>query len=402
MPLTNSPTQFGVLARSLHWLTALLILTAVPLGVIANRLPYDTAEGLAQKAQLFSVHKTIGIAAFLVAFARILWALTQTRPVPLHPERRLETVLAEAVHWTLYISLLAVPLTGWVHHAAVDGFAPILWPLGQNLPMVPKSQLVGEVAASLHWVLTKLLIASILLHVAGALKHHLIDRDATLRRMWRGTHAPAAPKPARHGLAAPLVAVAIYAAGAGLAWSLVDPAEQAAEPAAQAAIAPITGNWTVNSGDLKFAVVQMGSAVEGSFAKWTADIRFDEATRTGMVLVSIDTNSLTLGSVTKTAKEPGFFDVATHPTAVFEADLSAAPGSTDPSAYVADGTLTLRGVTLPVQLPFTLTIDGATATVTGTMALDRRDYKMGEAYPDEASVGFGVAVSVALTSTRAP
>ncbi|TKA94011.1 cytochrome b, partial [Cereibacter changlensis] len=193
MPLSNTSRSYGGVARTLHWLTALLILTAIPLGWIANRLPYDTAEALAEKAQLFSLHKSLGVAAFAVALARILWALGQPRPAPLHPERRLETALAETVHWLLYLSLLLVPLAGWVHHAATTGFAPILWPFGQDLPFVPKSETVAGIAAAAHWLFARLLILSLVLHIAGALKHHLIDRDSVLRRMTRGEAAPEGP-----------------------------------------------------------------------------------------------------------------------------------------------------------------------------------------------------------------
>lgn len=198
MPLQNTSHSFGSLTRAFHWLTALLILTAIPLGIIANDMAYDSSAALAQKAYVFSLHKTVGIAAFATAALRILWALTQTHPAPLHPDRRAETALAAAIHWLLYISMLAVPLSGWVHHAATDGFAPILWPtglqIGQNLPLVPKSETVAQIAGTLHWVFTKLLIAAIVLHIAGALKHHVLDRDATLRRMVWGTNAPATPR----------------------------------------------------------------------------------------------------------------------------------------------------------------------------------------------------------------
>ena len=178
MPRSNTNTTYGSVTRGFHWLTALLILAIIPLGAIANDLPYDTSEQLARKAWLFSLHKTLGIAVFLVALLRILWALTQTKPAPLHPQRKLETLAAETVHWLLYGSLVLVPLSGWIHHAATTGFAPIWWPLGQNLPLVPKSDSVAAVAAGLHWILGKVMIVSLILHVAGALKHKVVDKDA--------------------------------------------------------------------------------------------------------------------------------------------------------------------------------------------------------------------------------
>ncbi|NEX44834.1 cytochrome b/b6 domain-containing protein [Pseudotabrizicola algicola] len=398
MSARNSPVSYGKVARLFHWTTAALIFLAFPLGVIANRLPYDTAEALARKAQLFSIHKTLGVLVFFVAIGRILWALTQPHPVPLHPQRRAEVWLASLVHWMLYISLVAVPLTGWVHHAAVTGFAPIWWPFGQTLPFVPQSESVAQAAGAAHWVFTKLMIVSILLHIAGALKHHLLDRDDTLRRMTRGTPAPATPTANRASRIPLLAALALFGLGAGVA-ALPRGEPLTSTPLATAtATAPANGNWQVAEGTLAFSVAQMGQTVGGSFATWSADIRFDEVPtdgRHGQVTVTIDTASLTLGSVTQQAKSADFFDVATHPQAVFTADiLPAAEG------YEARGTLSLRGAEVPVSLPFTLAIDGDTATMEGQTTLDRRAFGMGQSYADESSVGFGVTVDVALTATR--
>ena len=396
MAFTNSSARYGTVARSLHWLTALLIFTAFPLGMIANTLPFDTSEALARKGQLFSVHKTLGLLVFFVALARILWALTQPRPAPLHPGRRLETLAAELVHWSLYVALVAVPLSGWIHHAAVEGFAPILWPFGQDLPFVPKSEAVAGIAGAAHWLFTKLLLVSVALHVAGALKHVIFDRDDTLARMTHG-RVTAEPAAAAHPRVPALAAVLVWLAATGLAYAVArpDPAETAAAPAAATA-----GNWQVESGSLGFSVRQMGAAVSGSFPNWTAEITFDEAPvdgKNGSVTVTIDTTTMTLGSVTAQAKEAEFFDVAAHPTAVFRADILP-----EGTGYAAQGTLSLRGTEKPVSLPFTLILEGDTARMTGKTTLDRRDFGMGASYGDESSVGFPVTVTVALTAKRAP
>ncbi len=67
---------------------------------------------------------------------------------------------------------------------------------------------------------------------------------------------------------------------------------------------------------------------------------------------------------------------------------------------MARGDLTLRGVTVPLDLPFSLTVQGDRATMDGRAQLDRRSFGMGQSYGDESSVGFGVALSVSLTATR--
>ena len=393
MTLSNSARHYGAVARSLHWLTALLILASIGLGLYADSLPTDGAEALAAKVQAFSVHKTLGIAAFGAAVLRILWALTQPRPAPIHPDRRAETFAADLVHWALYAAMILMPLSGWVHHAALDGFAPILWPFGQGLPFVPKSEIVAEAAGSLHWLMSKLLIASVALHVLGALKHALIDRDGTLSRMLTGRPAG---QPARHSAAPALLAAAVV--GAVMAFALLPRAETADVPTAAAAPPPTAGNWQVTTGTLGFTVKQMGADVQGSLPDWRAEITFDEAATNGShgrVKVEIDTSTLTLGSVTDQARGPEFFDTATHKTAIFEAEILPAA-----SGYEAKGTLTLRGQSQPVTLPFTMTIAADTATMQGSATLDRRSFGMGTGYGDESTVGFPVQVSVSLTAER--
>jgi len=391
--LTNTPTSYGVVARTLHWLIALLILSAVALGLYGEDLPRD-AEHIDTLKTLYSLHKTIGVATFFAALVRIVWAFTQPRPVAIHPERRAETLAAEIVHWALYGAMVVMPLSGWISHAAQAGFAPIWWPFGQTLPFVPLSDAVSHTAEGVHKLSSLVLYAALALHVIGALKHAVIDRDGTLSRMTRGTPA-GAPLEAPHRGAAPLGAVALWAAVIAFALIVPPPAEEA-----KAAEAPTTmpaataGNWQVTEGSLGFTVRQMGAEVDGSLPIWTADIAYDEATGTGTVTVKIDTTALTLGSVTDQAKDADFFDTANHPAAIFAATITRLEGT----SHEATGTLTLRGAEVPVTLPFTLDVDGDTARMTGEMTLDRRDFGMGASYSDEATVGFGVTVHVALTA----
>jgi cytochrome b561/polyisoprenoid-binding protein YceI len=396
MSFSNTQTSYGSVARVLHWLMALLILTAIPLGLIANDMAADPAS-IATKASLFSIHKTIGVAAFLIGLARILWALSQSHPAPLHPERRLETWLAALVHWSLYIAMMALPLTGWIEHAALDGFAPILWPFGQDLPFVAKSAATAELFATLHEIFGKVLMASITLHILGALKHHLIDRDATLTRMTRGTSVATPPAP-RRSATPMLVALAIYALGAAATYALMPATPETETATASAPTAASAGNWQVSEGSLGFSVKQMGAAVDGSFASWKAEIQFDDKIaegEAGSVTTTIDLASVNLGSVTDQVKSADILDVASHPTAIFKAKILRKGDS-----YTAEGTLSLHGVEKPLSLPFTLKIEGDSAQMQGETGFDRRDFQIGAAYKDESTVGFPITVKIALTAKR--
>lgn len=399
MPVTNTIHSYGSVTKAFHWLTALLILTLLPLGLIANRLPYATSAELAVKAQVFSVHKTLGVTLFFVALARIPWAMTQPRPGLLHPDRKWEFFAAHTVHWLLYGALVLVPLSGWIHHAATAGFAPIWGPFGQTLAFVPLSEPIAEAAATAHRLFTKVLMAALALHILGALKHHLIDRDTTLRRMLPGG-ATETPPPQPRGGGAVLAAALLWGLAGGTALFI---AAASTPPRSTASLLekPAATGWMVRDGTISLSVTQLGSAVTGGFADWTAAIDFAQAAdatgKHGHATVTIAMDSVTIGSVTTEAKDASFFDVANHPTAIFDADLIGANGE---NAYVAQGTLTLRGIALPLTLPFTLTIAGDTATAQGKTTIDRRDFKIGIGQNDEATLGFDVEVTIALSAGR--
>lgn len=393
MSRSNTAHSYGSVAKTFHWLTALLIITLIALGIIANGMAYDTSEQLALKAWLFSMHKTLGVTMFLVALARIGWALKQPKPNGLHPERKAESWLAETIHWLLYGSLVIVPLTGWIHHAATAGFAPIWWPFGQNLPFVAKSESTAALFAGLHIIFERVLAASILLHVAGALKHHFIDKDATLRRMWFG--ASNAPKTTgEHNTVLPVASALVAWAGAlmiGTAIGVFDHGESQETAALEA----VASDWTVQSGEIAITIDQFGSEVTGSFKDWTAAITFNPDTSMGNTEVTIAINSLTLGSVTSQALGPDFFDTTAFPTAVFTADLAPIV-----DGQMASGTLQIRDKTVPIEMPFDLSTTDGITTIRAMTTLNRLDFDIGQNMADESSLKFPVKVQITLTATQ--
>ncbi len=403
MPRTNTAQTYGSVAKTFHWLTALLILTAIPLGLIATDLAHRIAAGetalIVEATLLFSLHKTIGIAAFLTALGRILWALMQPRPGLLNGARPAEATLAGIVHWLLYGAMLMTPISGWVHHAATTGFAPIWWPLGQTLPFVPQSTVVADAATTVHFLSSRVLIVAILLHVGGALKHHLIDRDDTLRRMLPRAIVRQSPSAAQPGHALPLLAAGVIWLGiitAGAAPALIN----VNRPAPVAATTAAPGDWQIQEGTLALAIRQMGSPVTGQFTDWSAQISFadDPAQEVnGRVRVEITIASLSLGTVTGQAMGGDFFDQATHPRAVFEGDILRRD-----QGFVADGTLTIKDNAVPVALPFDLVVTDDQAQMTGSLTLDRRDFGIGGSVTEESTLAFGVDITVNLTAQRMP
>ncbi|MEQ9041179.1 MAG: cytochrome b [Silicimonas sp.] len=263
MALRNTPRSYGLIARILHWLTALLILTAFPLGFLANRTELTDGAAIERVFALFSLHKTVGIAALLIGLARIGWSLSQPRPAPLS-RTRWERTLAEITHWTLSIALVAVPLTGWLAHSSAPGLAPIRWPLPQYLPFVPATPEAAALFGAIHWLVTKLLAAAILLHVAGALKHALIDRDGTLARMTSGTPAGNGTHSGTATAALTALILWIAAIGLGAALAPAPPALPETWTATDVRLALLTTEDEARIGDIPAADVTLTLAADNT------------------------------------------------------------------------------------------------------------------------------------------
>ena len=431
--LSNTKERYGRVAQAFHWTIATLFILNYPLAIVAEKLPRTTGEEVARVVALFSWHKTIGVVVFALAVARIAWALANPHPRLLNAERRVEAFAAATVHWVLYGAILAMPLAGMAIHWTSPGFAPLKLPFPDEIGLLPQTSRASEIAATVHWALGIVILLSIAAHVGGALKHHFIDRDQTLVRMLPTrtpeighlpppSMQPSARATAAVGLGALLLVGGAAGAVAGLRGGdgVVASDAVGAEPADVAAAGGAAWIVDADASALTLSIEQLGSPVEGRFDRWAAAIVHDPARpEASSVTVTVDLDSLTLGTVTDQAKGADFLDVAGASDAVFRAEgfVPAGQPTGQPAgrpagegeagegeagdAFTADGTLTLRGATAPVTLAFDLAIEGDAARAVGTTTLPRLDWGVGAAgYPDGSSVGLDVEVGFDLTATR--
>lgn len=173
----NAPTTYTRSAIALHWLVALTILCAFPLGVYMHELPLSP-----NKLQLYSYHKWLGISALLLVAIRLAWRLGHRPPPLLAGMPRWQEIAAHAIHHSLYLLMLAVPLSGWLMSSAM-GFS-VVWFGVLPLPdLIGKDKQLGELLKDVHATLNFTMLVLILIHAAAAIKHHLFERDGTLARM---------------------------------------------------------------------------------------------------------------------------------------------------------------------------------------------------------------------------
>lgn len=163
-------------AIALHWLLALALLGLLAMGAYMTSLPFSPS-----RLKLYNWHKWAGILVLALSVARLAWRLTHRPPadaaMPAWQRRA-----AHAAHAALYLLFFAVPLAGWAYSSAA-GFPVVLfgvWPLPD---LVGPDRALAETLKSVHGTMAWTLLALIVLHVAGAMKHQLIDRDGLLHRM---------------------------------------------------------------------------------------------------------------------------------------------------------------------------------------------------------------------------
>jgi cytochrome b561 len=173
----STPSRYTGTAIVLHWLLALAIAGSFIVGLYMVDLPLSP-----QRLKLYNWHKWAGTVILALSAWRLLWRLTHRPPDDL-PMPAWQRLAAHGTHNLLYLLFFAVPLVGWAYTSAA-GFPVVLFGVLPLPDFVPVDKALAEAIKPWHewlaWVMALLVFA----HVGAALKHHLVDRDASLSRIW--------------------------------------------------------------------------------------------------------------------------------------------------------------------------------------------------------------------------
>lgn len=169
--------RYTLTAIVLHWLVALLIFAAIPLGFYMHDLPVSPT-----KLHLYSYHKWIGVTVMLLLAIRLAWRSTHRPPALPDSMPSWQQLASHVIHWGLYMLMLAVPFSGWLMSSA-KGFQTVWFGVLPLPDLVGKDKALGETLSLVHSELNYLLLVLVALHVAAALKHHFIDKDDIALRM---------------------------------------------------------------------------------------------------------------------------------------------------------------------------------------------------------------------------
>jgi cytochrome b561/polyisoprenoid-binding protein YceI len=368
---------------------ALLVLTLLSVGFYMVSL--DPAPF---KFEVYGMHKSLGLTVLLLAVLRLMWKFTNPRVESLATHKPWEKTLAHIAHFLLYAALFIMPFSGWLMSSAGD--FPVIFFGKFDVPdLMPKNEDAFEFLRDFHEIFAFVIIAVVGLHMAGAFKHHFIDRDETLQRM-------TSRRVGLIGGGILALAAAFFLIRPLIFFVDDDPVQQVSESADSSSAveensertedrfedtadhAGITA-WDIDevASSIAFEATQNGQAFQGKFPDFDGDIYFDPANlAASLASIEIDIDKMETGSADRDVQARGveWFDANRFPKAYFVTESFTA--GTEANQYVAQGTLTIRDIKLPFGLPFTLVIDDSQGVRASKMdaevTLNRLDFGIGQ------------------------
>jgi len=173
-------SRYSKVAITLHWLMAAMIIGNLAGGLLHDFVP--TAGG--QRLFVMNLHKSFGLTILALTLVRIGWRLSHKPPaLPVYFTSG-ERVLAKGVHLAFFAAMLALPLSGWImadRNARGQSWFGLF-----EVPKFGVSKAVAETFHEAHEILGWTMLALIALHIAGIIKHIVLDRDNLLPRMGVG------------------------------------------------------------------------------------------------------------------------------------------------------------------------------------------------------------------------
>ncbi|WP_426205236.1 cytochrome b [Pseudomonas sp. TWP3-1] len=178
MQLRNSSSRYGWVSIFMHWGVALVVFGLFALGLWMVGLDYYSTW----RKDAPDLHKSIGLVLLGVMVLRVLWRFISPPPPTLQSYSRMTRIGAKFGHGFLYVALFAVMLAGYLISTA-DGVGIPVFGLFEVPALVSGLPDQADTAGVIHFYLAWALVIFSGLHALAAMKHHFIDRDATLTRM---------------------------------------------------------------------------------------------------------------------------------------------------------------------------------------------------------------------------
>lgn len=406
---STEPLRYHAVARALHWAIAVLIILQFVGGWLMVRLSLPSELTFTS----YQLHKSFGFVVLGLSVYRLYWRVRH--PVPALPKDMpaWERWGAKVSHLGFYGLMIGIPLLGW----AIVSTDPIQIPTKlfffvpvPHLPL-PVTETAADWAKDLHRWFALAAIGLLVLHVGAALKHHFADGDDVLIRMLP-VKGDADMSRAAYATAGSAIA-ALALIGLMLLLTLgsnthnhddhahTESVEEGGMASAADDGEPALFAWVVDreASYVEATGTAYGAAQSVRFEGLSAGIALDPANPAEVGRIQAEVRIASLDAAQTTREQllgQSWFDADTFPVATFLSE-AIRPGEAD-GAYVAEGTITIKDVTVPLSVPFTLEISDGRGVAEAQFTLDRTVFGLA---PNDRSIEPSAAVTVHIEADRA-
>lgn len=390
-----SDEKWHWLNKTFHWVMAVFIFTALILGLSFQFIDNDSL-----RLKVMLAHKSIGITILVMALVRLFWRLHVIAPV--HENHwRIERIAATAVHVVLYGLMIAIPLSGWLM-SNYAGYSVHWFNLVEAPVLVSENKDIASTISEIHELMAWVLLGLLALHIAGALKHHVLDKDNTLRGM-------AGQRAGRTlGIVAACVAIGVWLSFPNPLQKIEVGKESTDQTALSDSDAGTKSSllgtpWKTQSGTLSFAFTLSDGPVSGRFDDFTSRLHFSDDIPVGfdvdINLHSVNTGDKQRDELLRSGPWFGTFPKAQYHARKFVYD-------TDAGTWTAKGILTIKGISLPTPFTFKLMSSSASThamLLHGEAKINRKHFNIGIgewSSPDIVAHDVSVVVGLVLNKPQ--
>ena len=178
MRFRNSTTDYGLISKSLHWLLAVIMIGLIGVGWYMVRLSDEDVLYW----RLLDLHEAVGLSLFILFPLKLVWMVLSPNPKILPSLAAWELGAAIVVRWLFIIAIVVIPLSGFLF-VATNGEAVRIYDLITIPDIGEASKNARDWLSDIHYYGSYSCAALVAIHILAALKHHIVDGNATLRRM---------------------------------------------------------------------------------------------------------------------------------------------------------------------------------------------------------------------------
>ena len=394
--------SYSGIARGLHWLVAGLIVAQYIIAELAELA--ESSDSVVQQLGLLANHKSIGMTILGLAVLRLIWRLFNKPPALPASMSAWQRRASSFAHVALYGFLFVLPLSGWLMSSAtsysVSWFNLFVFP-----DLIAANEANAETLEQIHYWSGEALFVLALIHIVAALKHHYLDKDVVLKRM------------ASRGGWLLMLTTLVLAIGLFGRVSVSQKASQNSTSISSAAGKDVSANqnavtnqslrqsnlpiWNIDYQDsyIEFSGDQAGAPFKGRWQTWQAQMQFDtQQLAAGRFAVTIEPASVFTDDKERDGyiRDPDFFDVENHRLASFNVDKFS---QTESNSFIAHGLLTMKNISHPLDLVFTVKKEQSTTVLEGQAAIDRLQWNIGMGdWTDTSWVGQEILVKVRVVA----